>query len=571
MMNSSLFAVTPLVLAPMAALGMLFPALVAGPRALFRRWWVFLNVCTLNTTLYTACVVFTGVRKRFWWTRDPYLWSAMAIVCVSGAVWAWYRGRRTVAGETTTMQPWRTELMVLGVVSMTGFATVGFCLLDDRPVWHPLLAVWVAAWAGLASAVYGRYAAKSVPPLQATMLVAMALTCAAYGALALPGDRLIVWTFSADDRGVIAAQPLAVEGRIYAGAALRGVQPWGGLYCMDPTNGKAWWSFNDGHHMNPVTTSPCFGDGRVYVAAPDRSSPDEKLYCLDAASGQKLWELSMMGLRSASLAAGESCVYFGTDRAIYCLDAVHGYVCWQHAAEWFDPEVQMTLGLLQARPHLAGGRLYGSTGRCNGPPAEVFCLSAETGDPIWRMPLLPDVPALGVTAPPATAGQRVYFGLGSLPQQRGGHLLTPRPSGALLCADAGTGCFHWKHQVPSPISWIVADEKRVYSSHGDALFALDHRDGRLIWETNFGSSVDVAATVVGTRLYAITRAGRLSCLDTRSGSLIGTIDLPKLARAKPYQFSSPTVVAGRIYIGTGMDHLITGLAATVYCLQDFEP
>src|SRR5262245_19460812 len=133
-MNTSLCAITPLVLAPLAVLGMLFPALVAGPYALFRRWWVFLNVCTVNTPLYTACVVFTGVRKKFWWTADPYLCGAVAVVSLSGALWAWHRARRNAANGVEVGRPWRSESLVLGAVSMTGAATVAFCLGDDRPV-----------------------------------------------------------------------------------------------------------------------------------------------------------------------------------------------------------------------------------------------------------------------------------------------------------------------------------------------------------------------------------------------------------------------------------------------------
>src|SRR5262245_49233167 len=78
---TALFAVTPVVVLPLAALALLFPALFAGPLRALRRWWVFFNVCTVSTALYTARFTFLGVKRRLsqsdaWWASPLAFWLA---------------------------------------------------------------------------------------------------------------------------------------------------------------------------------------------------------------------------------------------------------------------------------------------------------------------------------------------------------------------------------------------------------------------------------------------------------------------------------------------------------------
>jgi hypothetical protein len=90
-MLSTAFAVTPLVLAPVTVLLMLLPALAVEPLRWLRGWWPLLNVCVVNLTWFVVCIVFTGMRKRFWWAQDVPLWSLLAFVALAGTLWVWYR------------------------------------------------------------------------------------------------------------------------------------------------------------------------------------------------------------------------------------------------------------------------------------------------------------------------------------------------------------------------------------------------------------------------------------------------------------------------------------------------
>lgn len=412
----ALFAVTPLVLAPVVVLAMLFPALFAGPLAFLRRWWLFLNVCTLSLTIYTVCVLFTGVRRQFWWAKEAPMWSAITCLAVAGALWAWRRPRKLLAKDLAAGVRLRTgEKIVLCLVGVLGLRVVMYCLFDGRPFLQPLLVVWAAGWAGALYAILLWRVQRPRLPVQGVMFAAMAVPCAALAFTSMSYDRSVIWTFSADDRGVI-QWVLVADGRVYAGASLHGAEPWGALYCIDPANGKPRWCFTDNRQIQVISSVPCLANGRLYFTARN-SSLAGKLYCLDAVSGQKVWEYFQPGAQSSVLRAWDGKVF-----------------------------------------------------------------------------LLDD-------------------------------------SGKDLCFDAATG--------------VTQGQSRALAEPASETPAL-----------------------VGRRYCVVTDSGKLCCFDSTTGATGGELDLPRLARAKPHSFTSPVVVDGRIYIGTSMDYLITGRAATLYCLKE---
>ena len=176
-------AVTPVVVAPLAVLAMIFPAVFSGPLRALRPWWVFFNVCTVSTALYAARFTFLGVKRRLsqsdtWWASPLAFWLALALIAAAAAVWVWRRQR---AANPATPRPGVREQVVLGLVSLIGLALVGYNLWDGGPLPSPVLLICtvpLVGW-GYASYLHWRSSrhpeAKPMIPTQGLMLITLAL------------------------------------------------------------------------------------------------------------------------------------------------------------------------------------------------------------------------------------------------------------------------------------------------------------------------------------------------------------------------------------------------------------
>src|SRR5207247_1779328 len=140
--------------------------------------------------------------------------------------------------------------------------------------------------------------------------------------------------------------------------------------------------------------SPLIAGDRVYcgVAKDDSFKPHGIVYCLDRATGEKVWEFS---------------------------DGKKMKQCF-------------------SSPVLLRGKLYIGEGLHQDSNCKVYCLDAARGKVIWRAPT-----NLPVWGPPSVYGGLVYFGLGN------GNFIDsdPKPAGALLCLRADDGEEAWRHDV----------------------------------------------------------------------------------------------------------------------------
>ena len=80
---------------------------------------------------------------------------------------------------------------------------------------------------------------------------------------------------------------------------------------------KGGWEFQTGEK---VRSSPTISGRYVYIG-----STDNKLYCLNAATGEKVWEFAAGDQVNSSPAVTGGYVYVGSnDRNVYCLNAATG-------------------------------------------------------------------------------------------------------------------------------------------------------------------------------------------------------------------------------------------------------
>ena len=134
----------------------------------------------------------------------------------------------------------------------------------------------------------------------------------------------------------------------------------------------------------------CFQPVAVGDAVYFGSSVDNKVYCLDAATGQIRWTAITGGPIRLAPTVAEGKVYVGSDDGCgYCLDAADGSVVWKFRAA---PEDQRVLGSgrmislwpIRSSILVDGGVAYLTAGIFPAEGVFLFALDAATGKEIWR-------------------------------------------------------------------------------------------------------------------------------------------------------------------------------------------
>ena len=596
-----LFAVIPTVGigAPLAVLAMLFPTVFGGLIILFRRWLGMLTVVGTDSTLF---VLYAWQRPNiggYWWGTAGALWTAITAVTLLGAVWVWRRHLLQPPEEV----PARTELWTLIVCSVAGLGGVLWYVLTLTPSltdtgWKVLLLISAGFWAGTLYTVAVRLTAARRPtgralPTEGVILWTMAAACAflttggatgkVTGAVdlgapeaAVPqrGARLLrqVWKFQPVGESDVSSSPVVAGKQVFI-AVIGGnvIEKTGTLYCLDRDRGTEVWRFNDDGRMRPPHSTPCVADGRVYIGEGFHENAGCRLFCVDGATGKKVWafETNSHTESSPSVVAGK--VFFGAgDDGLYCLDAVSGKKLWQY------PDPQSREGLhVDASPTVIGKRLYCGSGQSRThKKLQVFCLDTDTGKPVWVRDDI-EVPAW---SKPAVADGCVYFGLGN------GRLTIgdpKKPRGAVLCVQAADGRPRWLFEgVKDAVHTHPAvDHHHVYVGSRDGrAYCLDRRSGSLIWKQNVDSPL-VAGLVLArcsccdatASVYVAATGGVVRCLDPDSGAEFWKHS--ELAEHSPSLLSSPVVEVRqtkdgdrrRLYFASGTKG---NAVAVVYCLED---
>jgi outer membrane protein assembly factor BamB len=568
-----------MVFGPLALLALLFPVAFGTLAALRRRWLVLFSVVGINSTIYLGHAWLRGYLTDSWWGQPRALLVTLALVSLAGVIWSWRRHRQALRSQpgNSGVRPPRGEQLLLSVAGLAALVLAGYILASGSlltPPWKDLLAIFVAVWVGAAYTLYlrvttgNRPGISRLPSMEGVMLLASA---GAYAGLAAVGARVepspgiaVVWTFAPPARGAIISSPVVTADQVYV-AGIRNValSTTGVLYCLDRHTGKIRWQFDAGGTMQPVYSTPCLADGRLYLGEGLHTSQGCRLFCLDALSGWELWHFETAGHVESSPCVADGRVFFGAgDDGVYGLDARTGKECWH-----FQGPFHVDTSASVAGDHLYIGSGVSRTHRAT----EVFCLGVLDGRVVWRVPT-----NLPVWGSPVVDGDQVLVGLGN------GNLLgsvapPERPAGAVLCLDARTGQRRWRYDVGDGVlARPTADDRRVYVGARDGFcYALDRGDGQRAWEAHLGSAVVSRPALVGRRLYVAAVGGRVSCLDTDRGSVHWTFDVAGYSGTRSQLVSSPAVVpAGegmdghqRIFVGAELQTGV-GSAAALYCLQD---
>jgi outer membrane protein assembly factor BamB len=326
--------------------------------------------------------------------------------------------------------------------------------------------------------------------------------------------------------------------------------------------------------------------GRVYTG-----SDDGKFYCLDAATGTKIWEHSAGGLidniifpvewqpRSSPIIVGSKLYAGSLDGKLYCLNIADGSEAWTYT----------TGGPIGGSPAYSNGVIY-----ITSTDSYMYAINANTGQLVWKsFPLNPGVAIptycdMWCAGTPNVADGVVYVGGGSIYGTAvTGYDYTgknqSRPNGAngggilLFAFDAATGASVWNQSLAGnsqPFFIPTYYQGTLYVSEFMHVTAMNasyptsgpvsivgfggDRPGNRTWLQWIGYQILSSALYVddvrGPKVYISSDVGSVTCIDAITGKAISAY------QTKSNVESSPSVWEGKLYVGSS--------DGCVYCFDD---
>ena len=327
----------------------------------------------------------------------------------------------------------------------------------------------------------------------------------------LPDALEVLWSFKVPN-GSFESSAAIVEERAYV-ADLDGK-----LFCFDMTSGEKLWEFStELGFVAPV----CVQDGLVYAG-----DIDGKFFCIDG-NGKEKWSHQTNAEISSAANFYKGNVLIGSqDATLYCLNAKSGELIWSH--ELAD-QIRCTPTIVGDRTFVAG---------CDG---HFHIIDLKEGKEVGSVPI--ESPT-GST--PAVLGDRVFFGT----------------------EEAGFYAIDWKkieiawHFEGNPPTNSIRSSAAVLQREKDALvimgtrsrrvYALNSKDGEVVWSFTARSNIDSSPVIVGDRVIVAGTDGRIYLLNVDDGKKIWE---------KQFDggfVGSPAISRGRVVIATNR--------GVVYCL-----
>lgn len=298
-----------------------------------------------------------------------------------------------------------------------------------------------------------------------------------------------------------------------------------GIVAKFPTDGllpRVWSTpLEDGY------AGPAVAEGRVFVTDRQRDGRTERVLCLDAETGEVLWQHKYAARYTVSYPAGpratpvvdEGRVYtIGAMGHLFCFDVNTGDIVWQKNFV-NDFETNLPTWGMAAAPLVDGNQLITLVGGAKG--ALVVSFDKTTGKELWRSL---DDEAIGYCPP-------MLFTFGGVKQ-----CVVWHPH-AVSSIDPQDGTLLWEIPFRVQAGLSIPTPRKV----GNRLFltafyngprmievADNGRSAAIVWQGNSDSEIrtdglhSIMSTpwVTETHIYGVDSYGQLRCLDAKTGKRI---------------------------------------------------
>lgn len=387
-----------------------------------------------------------------------------------------------------------------------------------------------------------------------------------------------LWQAQKGDRAFSAYRGCAGDGMYFE--MTDELSPYGSIGAWDVETGKRLWK-QAAYFMIHYDIA-CYGDGKLYTITCDQSAgvrtggltfPGTEFTCFDAYTGTVLWRLPGFSIAYPSIAYGN--LYFFSGSTLYCIGGKpanwdHGFLGnvdnprtayrQQGPTDISTPKWEFqTGGDISSSPAVVDGKVYfGSTDK------NVYCLDAYNGTLIWNY----------------TTGHHVRASVAVVE----GIVFTGADDGYFYALDATTGNKVWSTSAGGFFPYYFANNEgqlrsspvvvggRVYCGSLDGkVYCLSTADGRVQWTYMTGGPVMGSPLYYGATIYIASNDGYLYAINDigtlkwRSGFQLNmSVGVPRTSEF--YNIGTPTVGAGRIYIGGGCQYGTAGGLSTAQWL-----
>jgi len=269
------------------------------------------------------------------------------------------------------------------------------------------------------------------------------------------------WRWSCPDQEERARQffstPLESNGRVYVGAAS------GKLYCVDAASGNLVWEFETGSW---IRSRPLVIGTTVYVA-----DMDGMLYAVEDLGNtyQVVWstKLNAHGFTADLVGNADRLLVSGKDLILYSVSPDNGKVQWQQGildGTWIDGEFYAagwTPGFMTS-PTVVDDVMY-----VGGPDGFVNAVDVDTGEEIWRH----EIGGHLMSAAPVVAEGKVFIG------QTSG-------DGLFFALDKDTGSASWVTNAfgKTWVSPAYQDGRLFFGNTDGMMYGADASNGDKLWQ-----------------------------------------------------------------------------------------
>ncbi len=369
----------------------------------------------------------------------------------------------------------------------------------------------------------------------------------------------VLW--SIDGLSGVTGTPVVVDGVVYFG-------DWNGtLHAVDASTGAVVWEKQLGELA--ITATVVVTENHVYA-----SDADGVLYARDRTTGSALWTVEADNQLEAAIVAapvligdmlvlgmaGDSPFVVDFRGSVLAVDADTGAERWRvdmtdegsapGAGVWTAGAVDRTLGLV-----------FFGTGNTIGSPVNslgdsLVAIDYEAGELIWHSQLNPDDfdnADIGASPNLFTIDGREVVGVGS---KIGLYRVVDRATGdevwSVELTEGGDCCGVYATAAVGDGTIYVNSILRPGTA-GSITFALDSRDGSILWERPLPSAAYGSLTLANGMVIHGTVAGTIYALDATDGTVLWSDTLPG-------NFGDGiSVVNGTLFVGYGFSVMLTGV------------